>query len=81
MPKLKVALSAAAVLAAVVLATTNLAKAQDYVRSASDCGLPPPTEIYIYPSANWQPFFRRHVYRYGPILVCSPSNAVISVRY
>jgi hypothetical protein len=38
---------------------------------------------HIYPAADWEPFFRRHVYRYGPI-VCAPSIAatpVISVRY
>jgi len=37
----------------------------------------------IYPAADWEPFFRRHVYRYGPI-VCASSIAtanVISVRY
>ena len=38
---------------------------------------------HIYPAADWEPFFRRHVYRYGPI-VCAPSIAttqVILVRY
>jgi hypothetical protein len=38
---------------------------------------------HIYPAADWEPFFRRHVYRYGPI-VCAPSivaTNAISVRY
>jgi hypothetical protein len=75
-------LAAAAVLGACIVATTKSAEAQEYL--SGSCGPPPPTAIYIYPSANWEPFFRRHYYRYGPIVVCSPSVAttsVISVKY
>ena len=43
----------------------------------------PPATLYIYPAANWRPFFRRHMYRFGPIVSCDPSTAtnVISVRF
>jgi hypothetical protein len=57
----------------------------DYVVDASACGpIPPPASLYIYPEANWEPFFRHHVYRYGPVVACAlaPTNTnVISVRY
>ena len=92
MQTLKPILSLAAVLGVSAVATTNFAEARqyrqvglyrDYVISEGSC-LPPPPTAYIYPTANWEPFFRRHVYRYGPILVCSPAIATanaISVRY
>ena len=69
--------------------------AGDYAVSDAGCVTPlaPNTYLWanwfyssayrIYPAADWEPFFRRHVYRYGPI-VCAPSIAttnVISVRY
>jgi len=47
------------------------------------CGpLVPPAGLYIYPSANWEPFFRRHLYRFGPIVACDRSTVttVLSVR-
>ncbi len=68
----------------------------DYVASDTGCVTPPahlifypwpnfyPTVSYIYPAANWEPFFRRHVYRYGPIVCAQPiemTTHVISVRY
>lgn len=57
----------------------------DYTVDASACGpIPPPSSQYIYPEADWGPFFRHHVYRYGPIVACAlpPANTnVISVRY
>jgi hypothetical protein len=94
MRKLKRILSLASVLAAGIIATTDFAEARHYRRvaiydedvvSAGTCTPPPPPRSYIYPAANWEPFFRRHYYRYGPILVCSPSivttTNVISVRY
>ena len=31
----------------------------------------PPATLYIYPSANWVPFFRRHAYRFGPIVAAN----------
>jgi hypothetical protein len=81
----------AAVILMGVVATANVAEARhyrhlssDYVASEASCASPPPPAMYIYPSANWEPFFRRHVYRYGPLVVCEPSIAttnVISVRY
>jgi hypothetical protein len=88
--KLVLNFAAALVVAAI---TTNGAEARhyrhleaynDYPISAASCAPPPPTAMYIYPAANWEPFFRHHVYRYGPILVCDPSIAttnVISVRF
>jgi hypothetical protein len=46
------------------------------------CGpLVPPVSLYIYPSANWEPFFRRRLYRFGPIVACERSvTPVLSVR-
>ena len=47
------------------------------------CGpLAPPASLYLYPSANWEPFFRRHLYRFGPIVACERSTVtpVLSVR-
>jgi hypothetical protein len=69
--------------------------AGDYAVSGAGCATPiaPNTFLWanwfyspvyhIYPAADWEPFFRRHLYRYGPIL-CAPAIAatnVISVRY
>jgi hypothetical protein len=90
MQSLKLLLAAAGVAGAGIVATTNLAGAQDYVLTAPDCVPPPPPLprwYYIYyPNyfvPNWEPFFRRHVYRYGPIVVCSAIAAPrkISSRY
>jgi hypothetical protein len=57
----------------------------DFVVSDASCSIvPPPPALYIYPTANWEPFFRRHVYRYGPISACAPSietTNLVSVRY
>jgi hypothetical protein len=85
---------AAMLVAAGGLMTTEAAQARHYrhARAYSDfavdvstCGpIPAPASQVIYPEANWQPFFRHHVYRYGPVLACAlaPANAnVISVRY
>jgi len=81
----------AAVVCAGVITTTNMAAAQDYVSTAQDC-VPapssPPWRWYdtYYPNyfvADWGPFFRHHVYRYGPIIACSATAApsVISSKY
>jgi hypothetical protein len=82
-----------AVLVATAAVAVNAAEARhyrhaaysDYVVNASDCTIVPPSiTAYIYPTANWEPFFRRHIYRYGPILACAPSSAttnLVSVRY
>jgi len=79
--------SAAAILVGMV-ATTSMAEARHYrhVEVSSDyvCAPPSAPRMYIYPAANWEPFFRRHVYRYGPIMICEASaktTNVISVRY
>jgi hypothetical protein len=57
----------------------------DYVLSADACGpIPPPSSLSIYPEANWEPFFRHHSYRYGPVVACTlaaASTNVVSVRY
>jgi hypothetical protein len=90
MQKLRVIL-AIAVLAGAI-ATTNAAEARHYrhvgvyngVMSEGSCTPPPPPSWYIYPSADWGPFFRRPDYVYGPVLICAPATAtstVISVRY
>jgi hypothetical protein len=89
----KVVLSVLVVLGTIAAVTMNPAEARryrhvvvdnDYVVSDATCSIPPPTALYIYPTANWEPFFRRHVYRYGPILACAPSietSNLVSVRY
>jgi hypothetical protein len=90
----KLVTAAAVVCAGMVVTTTNLAAAQDYyVSTAQDC-VPapapssPPWRWYdtYYPNyfvADWGPFFRRHVYRYGPIVACSAAAtpSVISSKY
>src|ERR1700753_3482552 len=44
----------------------------DYVSDPSSCGpIPAPSSLYIYPEADWGPFFRHHAYRYGPIVSCA----------
>jgi hypothetical protein len=57
----------------------------DDALSETACGpIPPPSTLSIYPESNWEPFFRRHVYRYGPLVVCTQAAAgtdVISVHY
>jgi hypothetical protein len=84
---------AVSVMLATTAAATNSAEARryrhigaytDYMVSDASCGIVAPPTLYIYPAADWEPFFRRHVYRYGPILACTPSIEtanVISVRY
>ena len=88
MKSIKTILTAALVLGATAMAATSSAEARHlrhaYAVSAGACIEPGPRPIYIYPAPNWEPFFRRHVYRYGPILVCEPvlqATNVISVRY
>jgi hypothetical protein len=90
MQRLKCLLAAAAVVGAGVIATTNFAEAQDYVVIGPDCvpPSPPPWRWYknylradIVP--DWGPFFRHHVYRYGPVLICSAmaTRPVIYSKY
>ena len=92
MQSVKLVLVAAGVACAGIIATTNLAGAQDYILTASECVPPPPPPLLLrwyityYPNyfvANWNPFFRRHVYRYGPIVVCSAiaTPPIISSKY
>lgn len=81
--------TASLVIGTTAVATTNFAEARryrhaDYVVSAGACVEPSAPLAYVYPAANWEPFFRRHEYRYGPILICNPSiqaAKVLSVRY
>ncbi len=88
--RLKLLLAAAAVVGAGSVATTSLAAARDYVLNPADCIPPasPPPQWYSssYPNyfvANWEPFFRRHVYVYGPILACAAiaTPPAISSKY
>ena len=73
---MKQVLAAAVVVGASIVATTNFAAAQYYV--LSECVPPPPQPWRWYHNylragfvPDWGPFFRHHVYRYGPVLVCS----------
>jgi hypothetical protein len=82
----KVVLTVLLVLGTTAAVTMNAAEARrysDYVVNADSCSIiPPPPTLYIYPAANWEPFFRRHVYRYGPILACAlETTNLVSVRY
>jgi hypothetical protein len=86
----KMALTVLLVLGTTAAVTMNPAEARryrhvynDYVVSDASCSpIPPPYTLYIYPTANWEPFFRRHVYRYGPILACALSTTnLVSVRF
>jgi hypothetical protein len=56
-----------------------------YAVSDTGCSYLPPSFLYIYPTANWEPFFRRHVYRYGPLYTGCTASAqttnLVSVRY
>ena len=94
MLKLKIIeLTSVVVLSGLVM--TNSAQARHYrhvVATYSDYAIadlscaPPRSSEIIYPAPNWGPFFFHHVYRYGPIAVCVPTNTiattnVISVRY
>jgi hypothetical protein len=86
-------LMTAAVVAFVgIVTTTNLAAARDYVSTVQDCAPATVTPLSLrwwdtyhpdYFVADWGPFFRRHVYRYGPILLCSAAAtpSVISSKY
>jgi hypothetical protein len=88
--QLKLLLTAAAVVGASVVATTNLAAARDYVLNPADC-IPqasPPLRWYSSSYVNyfvpdWEPFFRRHVYVYGPVLACAAisTSPAISAKY
>lgn len=82
----------AAVICTVVMSVVNSAEARavryayaEHPVSSAFCGpLYPPSWLYIYPAANWEPFFRRHVYRFGPLVSCGPlhqATRVLSVRY
>jgi hypothetical protein len=90
MQRLKHLLAAAAVVGAGIIASTNFAEARDYVVTAADCVPPPPPPLQWYNNylradfvPDWGPFFRHHVYRYGPVLVCSAIALppVISSKY
>ena len=91
MKRIKPILTASLILAAAAIAATGSAEARHlrhaggaYVVSADTCSEPTARLTHIYPAPNWELFFRRHVYRYGPILMCDPAlqvTNVISVRY
>ena len=91
MKRIKLILTASLILGTAAIAAAGSAEARHlrraggaYAIDASACHEPGPRPIAIYPAPNWEPFFRRHVYRYGPILICDPmlqTSTVISVRY
>jgi hypothetical protein len=86
-----------AVIVPAILLVMGPAQARHYRTAAVDvateaaglCSLASSYPPYIYPAPNWEPFFRRHVYRYGPVPTCLPiegsvasvSQPPISVRY
>jgi hypothetical protein len=89
--RLKLLATTVALVGASIVAATNLAVARDFVLNPADCVPPsnPPPQWYSssYPNyfvPNWEPFFRRHVYAYGPILACaaiSTPQVIISSKY
>jgi hypothetical protein len=88
MQRLKQVMAAAVVVGASIVATTNFAAAQYYV--SRECVPPQPQPWRWYHNylwagfvPDWGPFFRHHVYRYGPVLVCSAvaTPRVISSKY
>lgn len=90
MKRTKPILTAALILGTAAIVATGPAEARHlrhagvYAVTAGACSEPGPRPLAIYPAPNWEPFFRRHVYRYGPILICEPvlqATNVISVRY
>lgn len=91
MKRIKPILTASLILGTTAFAASGSAEARHlrhaggaYAVNVSACSEPGPRPIAIYPAPNWEPFFRRHVYRYGPILICDPvlqASNVISVRY
>lgn len=88
MKRTKPILTASLILGAAAITATSSAEARHvrhvYAVSAGACSEPGPRPLAIYPAPNWEPFFRRHYYRYGPILICQPvlqATPVISVRY
>jgi hypothetical protein len=78
---------AAAVVGAGMGATTNIAMASNYILNPADCVSPSAAPLRWYSSSypnyfvsNWEPFFRRHIYFYGPILTCAaPPTAPMTV--
>jgi hypothetical protein len=86
----KLIVAAAAIAGIGFLAMTNLAAAQNY--GTPDCAVATApslpwrwydTHYPNYFEADWGPFFRHHVYRYGPIVACSAAATppVISSKY
>lgn len=78
---------AAFVVLVTVVALSSAAEARHRHYAGSQAGyvcgpLGPPASLYIYPSPYWEPFFRRHLYRFGPIVACDRSTVttVLSVR-
>jgi len=78
---------AAVVVLVTMVALSSAAEARHRRHADSQAGyvcgpLAPPASLYLYPSANWEPFFRRHLYRFGPIVACERSTVtpVLSVR-
>ena len=74
-----------ALVTVVALSSAAEARHRHYADSQAGyvCGpLGPPASLYIYPSPYWEPFFRRHLYRFGPIVACDRSTVttVLSVR-
>jgi len=92
MKHIKRILTASLILGATAITASSSAEARHlryagsvYAVNPAACSEPGPRPINIYPAPNWEPFFRRHVYRYSPILICDPvlqtTTNVISVRY
>jgi hypothetical protein len=77
----------AVAIVATLASLSSAAEARHYRHAESElanvCGpVPASATLYIYPDANWQPFFRRHMYRFGPLVACSMvTSSAISARY
>jgi hypothetical protein len=92
MSKWKIAVIVPAILLAMESAQARhyrTAAVEVVAEAAGVCSIVPTYPPYVYPAPNWEPFFRRHVYRYGPVPTCLPtegsvasvSQPPISVRY
>lgn len=93
MKHIKLTLTATLIVGITAVFAVNSAEARRYRHAAADynyaisegaCAVPSPRPTYVYPAANWEPFFRRRVYRFGPVLVCEPSfrtTTVVSARF
>ncbi|MDH6263351.1 hypothetical protein M2427_007305 [Bradyrhizobium sp. BR13661] len=46
------------------------------VADIQGCVVVPTYNPFIYPTANWRPFFLRHYYQYGPVPICAVTSSI-----